>query len=401
MKKIISLIICAVMLFAAVGCALEEDRALVPVDFVPDEAITASDRNIAVDLLQATAELEKGRNVLVSPLSVKIALAMASNGADGETLELLEDFLGGGSIADINDSLSTYMNFLQQDKNTKLRIANSIWYSDKNFTIDKEFAQASRDFYSATLKDCTFNQRTVNKINKWVKKNTDGMIDEIVDGFESDTVMLLVNALVFDAQWEEIYTDDKITEGDFTSYSGDVREVSYMSSVEWTYLSGESFSGFIKNYEGGSFGFAALLPDEGVDVYELCEQLDGDVLGDVLNDASDIQVYVQIPKFSSEFFVKLVDSGVLSSLGLEELTDSRADFSKMGNAAQQIDEIVHKAFISVDEQGTRAGAATAVNYRNGIGCENSVILNRPFVYMILDRTTNTPLFMGVTLAVEN
>lgn len=360
--------------------------------------------DLDVNIFKETVHKRSDENVLVSPISVKLALAMTANGAAGETLEELESFFGK-SAADTSKSLSEYSDYLCCDRNLKLNIANSIWY-DKHMKLNSGFIDTSEKYFDAEIKGVDFNSKTVKNINKWVKNKTDGMIDRIADSVDRDTVMLLINAIAFDAEWENIYTEDKISTDDFTAYDGKVLNVSMMHSDEEKYIETPQCTGFIKDYKGGNFGFAALLPNEDVDIYEFIDSLTGDTVSDMLDGAEATSVIAAVPKFTCKFETEMVEDGVLSALGINIATDmDKADFSGISGSHPvnlYIQSAVHKTYIKVDERGTRAGAATAIEMRDGFDEKiKYVILNRPFVYMIVDNTTNTPLFMGVTLEVEN
>ena len=172
-----------------------------------------------------------------------------------------------------------------------------------------------------------------------------------------------------------------------------------MTSEERLYLCDENSTGFIKNYSGGKYSFAALLPNEGIDIYEYIQGLTGERLQNTFDGAQASAVKATMPKFSYEYESSLNDA--LKKLGMNSAFDeSKADFSKMGKSSNGnifISEVKHKTFICVDERGTKAGAVTSVAMDNGAAdpmSMHSVKLDRPFVYMIIDNDTNLPLFIG-------
>ncbi len=172
-----------------------------------------------------------------------------------------------------------------------------------------------------------------------------------------------------------------------------------MYGSENIYLSDENAKGFVKNYKGNKFAFAALLPNEGVDVNDYLNSLDGDRLHAIFSNASNEEVVTSIPKFEFEYSASLSD--VLKKMGMPRAFDKvDAEFSGLGKTVDNIyiDEVLHKTFISVDEKGTKAGAVTVVD--NTCAEANfverkEVRLNRPFIYMLIDCETNTPFFIGV------
>lgn len=215
--------------------------------------------------------------------------------------------------------------------------------------------------------------------------------------------MYLVNTLSFDAQWQEVYEEFQVREDVFTTESGIQQKVELMFSEEHAYLEDDWAKGFLKYYEGGRYAFAALLPEEGVTVADYVQSLTGEHLKKLLAEPQNVTVQVAIPKFETEFDTEMNE--VLKTMGMTDAFDEDlADFSGIGNHLDgnlYINSVLHKTFISVAEQGTRAGAATTVEIACGAAMEpeeiREVILNRPFVYMIVDCETGIPLFMGTRM----
>ena len=367
----------------------------------PDKAFIDSQTDFSVNLFKVTANNE-GENILISPLSVGLALAMTANGADNQTLSEMEALLCDGfGIQSLNEYFSSYVNSLDSGEKYKVSIANSIWFRDdeNRLSVEKDFLQTNANYYSAQIYKSPFDKKTVRDINNWVKLHTDKTIDKIVDEINPNTVMYLINALAFDAEWEHVYEKSDITNGTFTSYGGEKQDTEMMTSEERLYLCDENSTGFIKNYSGGKYSFAALLPNEGIDIYEYIQGLTGERLQNTLDGAQSSAVKATMPKFSYEYESSLNDP--LKKLGMNSAFDeSKADFSKMGKSSNgnlYISEVKHKTFICVDERGTKAGAVTSVTM-NEEGADPmsmySVKLDRPFVYMIIDNDTNLPLFIG-------
>lgn len=350
--------------------------------------------------------LEADHNTLISPLSVLYALGMAANGAKGETLSQMESVLGL-SISDLNDYLYTFSNNLPQGEKYKLYPANSIWLKQGDgFTPEEAFLQMGKEKYNADIYEAAFNTSTVREVNRWVKQHTDGMIDSILSDLSDDAVMILVNALAFDAKWQNIYTEDQIRERMFTKEDGSQQKIELMFSEEHDYLKTDDAEGFIKYYADRKYAFAALLPDEGISIADFTASLTGEKIQNVLSNPQNIQVKSAIPKFKSDYSIEM--SQILQQMGMEDaFYASRSDFSGIGqsdNGPLYISQVMHKTFICLDENGTKAGAATALALNESCSIEpeepKTVYLNRPFVYMILDCETNIPVFMGTVMSVE-
>ncbi len=355
----------------------------------------------AVELLQNS--MKPGENTLVSPLSLLSALGMTANGARGETLAQMEDTLGM-DIETLNFWMHTYLQSASQE-GSPVSLANSVWFKDdEGFTVSDSFLQTNANFYGADAYKAPFTDETVQEINGWVKENTDGMIPEILDQMNPNAVMYLVNALAFDAKWETPYNQNRVSSGIFTKENGTQQEVTMMSSNEGVYLEDENATGFIKYYEGRKYAFVALLPKEGLTVEEYVAGLTGESLNQLLQNARKEKVYTQLPKFEMDYSIEMKDT--LSNMGMPDaFTMEKADFSGIGSYASgegfYISRVLHKTFISVDEAGTRAGAATAeeIVLKSDV-ILNTVCLNRPFVYMLLDCESGLPLFIGTMMDVN-
>lgn len=359
----------------------------------PDDEFKAAASSFAAELFKDN--YSKGKTTLVSPLSVLTALALVQNGAQGDTLAQLEQALGGLDRDTLNAYMRAYCDFLTESD--ELKIANSVW-TDSSAEAKRDFLQKAVDSYSAQLFSAPLSDpKTVESINSWAKKNTDGMIPKIIEKADRYAVMMLVNAIAFDAKWETPYKRSDIEKLEFTSYSGSKKKTDFMCSTENVYLKDGGAVGFMKPYKNGRFAFAALLPDENTGIDDYVASLSGDKLMKIFSSAKrGNEVNVKMPKFRAEYSTQLIDT--LKKMGVKDAFDSKtADFSSLiENRDAYIATVVHKTFIEVDENGTRAAASTLVGADTMSLMEPySVFLNRPFVYMIVDTETNLPLFIGV------
>ena len=188
---------------------------------LPDERFTQAYAEFAIKLFQMTAD--SGQNSLISPLSVMIALAMTANGADGQTKTEMETLLGGDiPLDELNEYLHTFVERLPSDKKYQVNIANSIWFRDQEekFQAAPEFLQKNADYYDAAAYKSAFDQQTLKDINNWVKQNTDGMIDKILNEIDPYAAMYLINSLLLDAEWQSSYYTNYIADGMFTAVDG-------------------------------------------------------------------------------------------------------------------------------------------------------------------------------------
>ena len=359
--------------------------------------------DFAVRLFKAS--LQEGENVLISPLSVLSALAMTVNGAEGDTRKQMEETLGM-SAEELNLYFYSYMRNLPKEKRCKLSLANSIWFADdESFSVNQDFLQTNANYYGADIYKTAFDEQTLKDINNWVKYRTNDMIPEILDRIPESALMYLVNALSFEGEWFHLYAENMIQDGKFTKEDGTKQTASFMKSTEHVYLEDENATGFMKYYRGGKYAFVAMLPNEGVSVADYVASLDGAALNALLANPQDAAVYATLPKFETEYSTDM--AAVLQSMGMTDaFNGSTADFSGIGTSKSgniYISRVLHKTYICVDEKGTKAGAATAVEMMDGSSINlgpKRVTLNRPFVYMIVDCENNIPFFIGTMMDIE-
>lgn len=367
--------------------------------------------NSAFDYFSKTVEQRETDNILISPLSIYIALAMTACGAEGDTLSQIQSVLGGLPIDDAAGYIYTLCEDIGENEEIYLGLANSVWVREdgKNMIdVNEKFLDVAKEYFSADVFKESFDGKTLENINKWIEENTDGMIDKMLDEISDSTVMYLINALVFEADWQETYDESQVREAEFTSYSGTKKLTELMFSEENYYLSGDGAEGFIKPYKDDRYAFAALLPENGTDVYEYAMSLDGEKFSDILSSKERAIVETAMPQFSYEYSDSLANE--LKALGMTYAFDSlRADLSGLGSSPDGnlfVSDVLHKTFIEVSPKGTKAGAATVV----AIDCESAleiqdvgryvVYLDRPFVYTIVDLESGIPLFVGVFAELE-
>ncbi|MCL2754407.1 MAG: hypothetical protein FWD35_01660 [Oscillospiraceae bacterium] len=228
-----------------------------------------------------------GENTLVSPLSVILALTMTANGADGNTRSEMQDVLGQGlALESLTHLLRDYAKGLPSTEDSSLNIANSIWYDDDRVEVLEAFLATNREFFDAEILAADFGDpATVGLINAWVKEKTEEMIDKIIAEIPEEALMYLINAIAFDAEWLRKFDDNGVRERNFTAYDGKVQRTEFMSSMESFLIEMDDAVGFLKHYKGGHYSFAAILPDEGIDIADFIEGLTGESLIGALESA--------------------------------------------------------------------------------------------------------------------
>jgi serpin B len=368
----------------------------------PGEEVILGQTKFALQLLLETAKEQAGENVLVSPYSVSQALGMTANGAGGQTRSEMETVLGG-SMETLNPFFYTMRVTAPDTEYAKLVTANSIWVRE-NYPVREDFLQTNADYYAADAYAAPFDQSTLNDINNWVSRKTDQMIPSILDEIPENAELYLVNAVAFDAKWTKPYEKAQIRDGKFTDADGKVQAVQMMSGEEYQYLSDKHASGFLKSYQGGKYAFAALLPEKGLTPEAYLETLTPESLHQMLAEPERAAVTTKMPEFSYDFDTLLNES--LQTMGMPTAFGDDADFTAMTDSPEglYISRVIHKTHIEVTPVGTRAGAATAVEM-NEKGMPffeetREVILDRPFVYMIVDTETCLPVFFGTVNSVS-
>ncbi len=408
--SVIALVIVSIM--SGTGTVLAESECLsngytganlVSVPILPQSFITAT-TDFSFNLFRKSINMDK--NSLVSPTSVAMALGMTANGANETTLDQFLTLLGQNklSLKQIN-----YFNFLMSNilkdssGNCKFNLANSIWYRNNiAYSINRDFLQTNADFYKASIYKADFTQQsTLTDINSWVNYNTNGLIKQIIDRLNPDTVMFLINALSFEADWQNQFSKEA-TEGYFNLKDGSSVRIPFLKSEDETYLEGGNATGFIKTYKGGKYSFVAMLPDYGTSLQDYINSLDANKFKSFIDSRTLNQTAkVGIPGFGYGYNVNLVQP--LTDLGLvDAFSEDKANFSNMVSDNRVfIGDVQHKTFIQFSEVGTKAGAVTVVQILPTAGpgepIKKEVYFNRPFVYAIVESGTNIPIFIGTVM----
>ena len=401
-KRILSILAAALTLAACTSCSasFHSAKQLSTTQKAPAVSVTGSQQqdatqaylNFTASLLQHTFS---GDNLLLSPLSAADALCLTMEGAAGETRQQMETVLGEA------ETMGGYFSTIRRESGEQLTMADSVWIrNDPALSVNDNFLAIAAGNYQAEVYSAPFDEDTCSDINNWVKNKTDGEIQNLIDKIYDSDMLYLINTTLFDAKWQDEYEDNEIRDRDFTTVSGETTQVKMMYSDEHTYLENDFCTGLLKYYEGKDYAFVGLLPDDNVTISQLVDRLDGDTLHELINGRISAEVEAGIPVFTGD--TKLDLAKILPDMGMPLAFSSGADFSDMATYDGQslyIGRVIHQTRIEVNEQGTKAAAATAVVMESGKAATSSnsytVILNRPFVYMIVDMEQEIPVFIGV------
>ena len=408
MKRLLALLLCCVLLSGCTASAAKELTApKLSANPSNSEAVNTALASFGLELLQKTRE-EENASVLVSPLSVALALSMTANGADGETLAQFQEVLGGGAdLVELNAACAQLMQDYQSlGGTTKCSIANSLWL-DPEGQIKDEFVGNCRGVFDAQVFQAELSDAAIVKpLNDWVSKHTHKLIPKLIDQpFGEDVACLLVNALYLKNGWLRSFDPYCTHEMDFHTSDNSVVSRDFMQHFDATLscLQGEDAQGVVLPYDDGRLAFFALMPDlypDSPSLDDWLSSLDGGGLSWLLDTREDaFFLRFAMPKFEQEWTGSLKE--ILPQLGLEDAFDPMtADFSKLGDNPDgyYLSQVVHAAKIEVNEKGTEAAAATLAAPAAGSPMPDpegiTLILDRPFLYGIVDLHTGVPLFLG-------
>lgn len=367
-------------------------------------ALTEGMTRFADELLLRS--LNNDPNVLVSPASVFLALAMTMNGADGETRDAMIRVLteAGFSTEDINTFSRSWIRQLMTSggENTDISIANSIWFRD-GFDADPSFLQTNADFYSAGARVLDFaDPSSLDMINGWVEHHTNGLIEKIIEQISPTTIMYLINTVYFKSDWQQPFLWQDTATGSFHTEQGDVSHDFMNQTAFFPYFSLAEAQGVVLPYDNGRYAYVAILPDDGLDPRAWLTARDpGTISSQIAENAAQaepVPVQLSLPKYEAAYEDTLNDE--LTDMGMAIAFDGgSADFSLLNQERRTglyISEVRHKTTIIVDEKGTEAAAATSVAIdESAMMTEHELIFNRPFIYAIIDLENGLPLFIGI------
>ena len=270
-----------------------------------------------------------------------------------------------------------------------------------------DYVDYVQDTFLAEYVVTDFNDKTPDEINSWIGKHTDHMIEQVINELDPSTVMVLVNAIAFEAKWEEGYEDYQIFDGDFTAADGTAKTVTFLSDTTDAYFETDKATGFMKMYEGGQYAFLAILPsDASVNANEFAAGFTPEDYEAFINSVSyRYSVYSEMPEFAYDYEMTLNDT--VADMGCGDIFDGdKADLSGIAGAPGDlfVSKIIHKTHIEVDREGTKAAAATVVTVTYNSVVEmvsetREVICNRPYMYAIVDVETMAPVFVGTVNAI--
>ncbi len=400
MKKAIFLILIATVL--ALFYFLGEKDEVVVTD--PPEAyqgeISGALNNFGFDLFLTLTEEEKEENVIVSPYSVHTALLLAYNGAQETTKEEMGEvlYLPEISLENINDQSLLLIKYLEhQRKGVEMNIANALFLKD-SIPFIEEYKTRTEEGFQAEIAPLPLTGKSVNE---WVREKTKGKIEDIIDPgpIDMDVIAYLVNALYFKGDWNMKFDKDKTSEAPFYHGNENTLTTQMMEIKEdFSYFEDDELQMITIPYKDDSFVMRVILPRE--DLSSVYGSLSVEGFSEMDDNARISEVTLYLPRFTLDYDVKLSD--VLKKLGIAEAFHlQRADFGGMvdlslayGNV--YMSEVFHKIFVEVNEEGTEAAAATAVEMKMESAILDPTVMrvDHPFIFTIEEKETGTLIFIG-------
>ncbi|MBB3108614.1 serpin B [Paenibacillus phyllosphaerae] len=393
------LLIAACLLFGCSACGQQTSTTRFTAADVSTSQVQAHNA-FALRLAEKLVAAD-GQNHLISPLSISLALSMAASGASGATqAEMLRTLAASGlSAEDMDRGSEVLMELLEaSDSDTTVQIANSLW-ADEGTPLREPYVSRMQQYYAAPVKQLEFGdeQEAVDTMNRWVSKQTGGKIPTIIEQLSDESTAVLINAISFQGKWSEPFEKSQTREVPVYLSKDRSVAVPMMKQTEtFPYKQESSFQAIELPYGNGNWHMTIVLPAAGKDLAALLPELlaDPSLWQDGLSDAFGT---VELPRFTAQSSFKLKET--LKQLGMVHPFDrSQADFSGMAEdgASYFIQEVLHKTFIQVDEQGTEAAAATAIMTDTGSAPAEpfAMKIDRPFFYAIEEATTGTLVFLG-------
>ena len=365
----------------------------------PTETAAASEAAIGMRafghrLLSEHPQLFDGPNAVVSPASIGTAFAMLRAGAEGETAAQIDAVLGFPSTG-----LGPAYNFLTAqwtttgDDGPELAVANSLFVRD-GYGLRSGFLDALARDFGAGVRTVDFEtDQAVRVINEWVRQQTRERIDLLFDALDSDTRLVLANAIYLKAEWVDKFAASSTQDGEFRRDPGGSVRVPFMQqTTDVDYVRRPDWSAVRLPYRGGELSMWVLVPMGGVDPVELLSPI---VLAQAAENAERLRVALALPKWDFKWDSPL--NAALQAMGMPRAFTDLAEFPGVSAEQLKIDQVMHRADISVDEAGTEAAAATGISMVPvaAVMPQASFDADRPFAFVVLHDATGSPLFEGV------
>ncbi len=363
-----------------------------------EKRVVEAGNSFGLKLFNEISKDEANKNVFVSPLSISMALGMTLNGANGSTLNAMQNTLGlaGLTNQEINE---TYKNlialFTGLDSKVIFQIANSIWHRPE-LQVELEFINTNKQYFNAEVNSIDFGSPSAAPtINGWVDKSTNGKIKEIVPNpIPRDVVMYLINAIYFKGPWKDAFKPANTRDETFYQADGSTVTRKMMNiHSRFGYFADNDVQVVDLPYGTGGYSMTVVLPKKGLNVDQLVATTDASRWASWIGGLKKIEMQLGLPKFTVEYKRELKED--LKILGMSiAFSDHHADFTRIDrHGGLYISAVQHKTFVDVNEEGTEAAAVTSVEVSR-VSAPPVVRIDRPFLFVIRESHTGGVLFIG-------
>lgn len=336
---------------------------------------------------RANETVEYDQNLIVSPYSAGVALSMLAEGAEGQTRAEFDDALNGCMFRAED---------LGGNDAVVVKSANSVWVGD-NFSVKNKYVSLLEKEYDAFVTTQNFlDPATVQAINNWCSENTEGKINEVIDRLGSNDMMVLINALYFNAPWQKAFDKEATADRMFYGVVEDKKVPMMAQRGKFRYAQYQDCQMIEIPYEGERYAMYVVLPPANWDANAIIPYIGESAFDAAMGMLSSREVILTMPKFKLE--TSLVLNKALQKMGIETAFSGAADFKGIaatGNLA--LDMVKQKCYIDVSEQGTEAAAVTVAQVRltsAGINPVARMTVDRPFLFFIRDTQDGNILFAG-------
>jgi len=327
------------------------------------------------------------------------ALSMAGVGSDTETRSEFNALLGWENQSE-NEVLTSmkglYTELMPPTNKVKLTIANSLWQK-MGAPIKVEYKNLVAEYFDAEVRELDFaNPESVNIINSWIEVKTNNLIQDMLDAISPDAIMYLINAIYFKGDWKYVFDTEDNFQAPFYKADGNNEMVTYMHQKTYlNHLQNDNFALVQLPYSDSNYCMTLLLPNENTTTNDLLTQLNSQNWKSWSTALQMDEVEISLPKFKYKFGTRNINSELQTMGLLKAFNANEADFSKISDIQIYISRVLHQAFIEVNEQGSEAAAATILEFENtSIGNDVKLVFNKPFIYAIEHKPTQSILFIG-------
>lgn len=348
-----------------------------------------SKTGFALSFFKQVNKASKGsENIVVSPYSAGAALSMLMEGAQGQTKVELDNALNGCVFSNQK---------LESGDSVEVNSANSVWI-DSDFSVRNHYVNVLQKDYDALVETLRFSDpATVRAINNWCSEHTDGKIDEIIDRLTPGDVMVLLNALYFNAPWEDKFDPSLTGEADFYGVTGTNRVDMMYRKGRYNYAEYQGCQMIELPYLGSSYSMFIVLPPEGMKIDSFLPYVNENVYEEAMKMLAPVEVKFRMPKVKMETEMLLND--VLMNMGVKTAFTGAADFKGIAETGSlAVSQVKQKCYVDITETGTEAAAVTSIQVRlTSVRPEfdvKTMTVNRPYVFFIADKEADNILFAG-------